>query len=70
MNLLTAFAAHLGPHATFIMLSYAFAALMIAALIVWVLADHRRQTATLRALEESGITRRAIRAGQNAARQP
>lgn len=66
MNLVTL----LGPHATFIVLSYVFAALMIAALIIWVVADHRRSRATLKALEDAGITRRSARASQNPAHQP
>ena len=70
MNLAALLAAHLGPHATFIVLSYAFAALIIAALIIWVIADHRRQRATLKALDDAGITRRSARASQNVAHQP
>jgi heme exporter protein D len=49
----------LGPYATFIVASYALVAAVVAALIVWVVADYRRQTARLRDLEASGVTRRS-----------
>jgi heme exporter protein D len=51
----------LGPHASFIVGSYAVAVLIIAALIAWVIADHRRQKQTLADLEARGITRRSER---------
>lgn len=41
----------LGPHAAFIWAAYAAVALVIALLIVWVVADGRRQRATLVRLE-------------------
>lgn len=51
----------LGQHASFIIASYAIAAIVVALLIGWVIADHRRQVATLRDLESSGVTRRSVR---------
>jgi len=51
----------LGPYATFIVSSYAVAALVVALLIAWVITDHRRQQAQLRELENKGITRRSQR---------
>ena len=48
----------LGPYATFIVTSYGLVAAVVAALIVWVIADYRRQTARLHDLEASGVTRR------------
>jgi heme exporter protein D len=51
----------LGPYASFIILSYALAALVVVALTLWVALDFRRQTRTLRDLEASGITRRSAR---------
>jgi len=51
----------LGPHASFIVLAYAFAALAVAALIIWIVTDHRRQQITMRALEQDGITRRSAK---------
>ncbi|MDA9464243.1 hemagglutination activity protein [Bradyrhizobium sp. CCBAU 53415] len=51
----------LGPYASFIVTSYAAAALVIAILIGWVMLDYRSQTQRLRELEERGITRRSGR---------
>ncbi|RZI38789.1 heme exporter protein CcmD [Herbaspirillum sp. HC18] len=51
----------LGPYASFIVMSYAAAALVVAILIGWVMLDYRRQTQRLRELEERGITRRSGR---------
>jgi len=53
--------AALGPYASFIVLSYALAALVVVALTLWVALDFRRQTQALRDLEASGITRRSAR---------
>jgi heme exporter protein D len=49
----------LGPHAAFIIAAYAVAALAIALLIAWVIADHRSQLRLLTELEARGIKRRA-----------
>ena len=51
----------LGPYASFIITSYLAVALVVIILIVWVIIDYRSQTQRLRALEESGITRRSGR---------
>jgi heme exporter protein D len=51
----------LGPHAFFIVASYIAAAIVLAGLIGWVVIDYRRQQATLKALEASGVTRRSAR---------
>ena len=51
----------LGPYATFIVTSYGLVAAVVAALIFWVIADYRRQTARLHDLEASGVTRRSGR---------
>ena len=51
----------LGPYASFIVTSYAAAALVGASLIGWIALDHRIQTLRLRELEERGITRRSGR---------
>lgn len=51
----------LGPHAGFIVASYAVTVLTCLALVGWVMIDHRRQKATLAELEKRGITRRAPR---------
>lgn len=49
----------LGPYASFIVTSYLLAGLVVAALIVWIALDYRRQRQTLRDLEASGVTRRS-----------
>jgi heme exporter protein D len=51
----------LGPHAAFIVGSYAAAALIVLALIGWVVLDHRAQAKQLRDLEARGISRRSAR---------
>jgi heme exporter protein D len=51
----------LGPYAAFIVSSYAIVALVVVALIIWVIADHRRQQAQLRMLEQKGVSRRSQR---------
>lgn len=51
----------LGPYASFIVTSYAVAALVIVILIGWVMLDYRSQTQRLRELEQRGITRRSGR---------
>jgi heme exporter protein D len=51
----------LGPYASFIVTSYAAAAIMVAILIGWVVLDYRNQTQRLRELDRSGITRRSGR---------
>ena len=52
---------NLGPHASFIVGSYAVVAIVVVALIGWVIADYRRQRATLHDLERSGVNRRSAR---------
>ncbi|MCK1759010.1 heme exporter protein CcmD [Bradyrhizobium sp. 137] len=51
----------LGPYASFIVMSYAAAALVVMILIGWVMLDYRSQTARLRELDRSGVTRRSGR---------
>lgn len=53
----------LGPYASFIVTSYAAAALVVAILIGWVMVDYRTQAQRLRELEQRGITRRSGRSG-------
>jgi heme exporter protein D len=52
---------NLGPHASFIVAAYAIVVIVVALLIGWVIADHRRQRAILRDLEASGVQRRSAR---------
>lgn len=49
----------LGPHAAFIILAYGVAVIVITALIVWTITDHRLQTRMLRDLERRGVSRRS-----------
>jgi heme exporter protein D len=49
----------LGPYAGFIVAAYGVALAVVAALIVWVIADHRAQTRILADLEARGVTRRS-----------
>ena len=51
----------LGPYTSFIVTSYLGAAIVVAILIVWIALDYRSQKERLRALEDSGITRRSGR---------
>ena len=48
---------NLGPHAGFIVIAYAVAVAVVAALIVWVVADSRIQKRTLEDLEARGVRR-------------
>jgi heme exporter protein D len=49
----------LGPHATFIVVAYVAAALVVIGLVAWILADHAAQRRLLADLEARGVTRRA-----------
>jgi heme exporter protein D len=49
---------NLGQHADFIIVAYAVAALVVVALVAWVVADHRTQKLVLADLEARGVTRR------------
>ena len=49
----------LGPHAGFIIGAYVVAAAVVAALVLWVLADHAALKRTLADLERRGVTRRS-----------
>jgi heme exporter protein CcmD len=52
----------LGPHAAFILAAYGAAALVLLALVTWVLLDYRTQRRALAALEARGATRRSAAA--------
>lgn len=49
----------LGPNAGFIWASYAAAAVVVAALVAWVVVDGRRQGRLIAELEARGVTRRS-----------
>jgi heme exporter protein D len=55
---------NLGPHAAFIVSAYAVTILIVAAMIIWIFIDHRRQMRSLSELEARGVTRRSERAGE------
>jgi heme exporter protein D len=55
----------LGPHVAFIVISYAAAIAIVAALVVWIMLDRRRLTRELHELESQGILRRSERTGEN-----
>jgi heme exporter protein D len=48
---------NLGPHAGFIVIAYAIAFAVVAALVLWVIVDARVQRRTLDELEARGIRR-------------
>ena len=48
-----------GSHATFIVLAYAAAAAVLAALVIWTVLDYRAQRRALAELERQGIVRRS-----------
>jgi heme exporter protein D len=50
---------NLGPYATFILGAYGAAALIVIAMVAWVVVDHRRQARALADLEARGVTRRS-----------
>ena len=56
----------LGPHAAFIWLAYAIVALVVGLLIVWLIADGRKQASEIEALQKRGI-RRHIGGGKQGA---
>lgn len=49
----------LGPHAAFIVSSYAATIIVLTALIGWIVFDHRALKRTLSILERQGVTRRS-----------
>lgn len=50
---------NLGPHAVFIWASYAAVTFVVGALIVWLIADGRRQQKALKDMETRGVRRRS-----------
>ena len=56
-----------GPYATFIVTAYLAATLVVAMLIGWIALDYRNQKQRLRALEESGVSRRSGRSAMDVA---
>jgi heme exporter protein D len=54
----------LGPHAAFIWAAYAVVAVVLAALVAWLVLDGRRQQQVLDDLETRGSRRRSQRAAE------
>ena len=52
---------NLGPHADFIVAAYGVTALVLVAMIGWVVLDYRAQKQKLAQLESQGVTRRSER---------
>jgi heme exporter protein D len=52
---------NLGPHADFIIAAYVVAALVLVAMVGWVMLDYRAQKQRLAQLESQGVTRRSER---------
>jgi heme exporter protein D len=50
---------NLGPHAAFIVAAYGVAALVVGALVAWIVIDYRIQKRRLADLEARGVTRRS-----------
>jgi heme exporter protein D len=57
----------LGPYASFIATSYLAAAVVVLALIAWVIIDYRGQTRRLHEMEQSGVVRRSGRSATDIA---
>jgi heme exporter protein D len=49
----------LGPHAAFILISYAAVTVTVIGLIMWLIADGWKQRSDLEALERQGAKRRS-----------
>lgn len=56
----------LGPHAAFIWAAYAAEAVVLAALVGWLIFDGRRQKQQLADLERRGVTRRGAATAKDA----
>ena len=56
---------NLGPHADFIIASYAVTVFVIGSLIAWIVLDYSAQRRILGNLEDQGVTRRSRRTGKD-----
>jgi len=56
---------NLGPHADFIVASYAVTVFVVAALIGWIVLDYSAQRRILGDMEDRGVTRRSRRSGKD-----
>jgi heme exporter protein D len=60
----------LGPHAGFIISAYVIAIAVVAALVIWVVADYMAQRRALADLERRGITRRSAEPRPSQVKEP
>jgi len=60
----------LGPHAGFIISAYIIATMVVAALVIWVAADHVAQKRALADLDRRGITRRSAESQPTQVKEP
>ena len=51
--------ANLGQHASFIVIAYGAAVVILLSLVAWIVLDHRAQQRALGELESRGVTRRS-----------
>ncbi len=56
---------NLGPHADFIVASYAVTVFVVAALVAWIVLDYSAQRRILGDMEDRGVTRRSRRSGKD-----
>ena len=56
---------NLGPHADFIIASYAVTVFVIGSLIAWIALDYSAQRRILGNLEDQGVTRQSRRTGKD-----
>jgi heme exporter protein D len=56
---------NLGPHADFIVASYAITVFVVALLVAWVVLDYSAQRRILGDLEERGVRRRSQRTAED-----
>ena len=56
---------NLGPHANFIIASYAVTVFVIGTLVTWIVLDYSAQRRILGNLEDRGVTRRSQRTGKD-----
>jgi heme exporter protein D len=54
----------MSAHALYVTAAYGVSLLVLAALVLWVVADHRARRRDLAALDAEGIHRRSARPGQ------
>ena len=59
----------LGPHAVFIVAAYAVTSIAVGALMLFIIADDRRQRRLIAELERKGIRRRSAAAPATPAKQ-